>query len=135
VASSDAMRLEPNSPDVLTSRGLVLFLTAKNAQALKHVSSALSLDPGHEPAMRLRKRIKDVDRLKDEGNVAFKAGQLELAKEKYSEALEVRALRSVASRAQVFTYFILCSESVWKILRVRVATYVRCCFRTGPLPC
>ena len=83
------MRLEPNSPDVLTSRGLVMFLTAKTAQALQHVSTALRLDPGHELAMRLRKRIRDVDRLKDEGNTAFKAGQLETANERYTEALEV----------------------------------------------
>ncbi|KAI0089223.1 hypothetical protein BDY19DRAFT_944755 [Irpex rosettiformis] len=88
IAANDAMRLEPNSPDVLTSRGLVMFLTAKTAQALKHVVSALQLDPGHEPAMRLRKRVKDVDRLKDEGNVAFKAGKLQTANEKYTEALE-----------------------------------------------
>ena len=83
------MRLESNSPDALTSRGLVLFLSAKTAQALQHVVQALKLDPGHEQASRLRKRIKDVDRVKDEGNTAFKAGQLELANEKYSEALEV----------------------------------------------
>jgi len=88
IAANDAMRLDGNSPDVLTLRGLVMFLTAKNAQALQHLSSALRLDPGHEPAMRLRKRIRDVDRLKDEGNAAFKAGQLEEANEKYTEALD-----------------------------------------------
>lgn len=88
---SDAMRLEPNSPDVLTWRGSIMFLTARNAQALQHVSSALRLDPGHEPAQRLRKRVKDVDRLKDEGNAAFKAGQHNTAIQKYTEALEVRA--------------------------------------------
>ena len=88
---SDAMRLEPNSPDVLTIRGLVMFLTAKTAQALQHAQSALRLDPGHEPALHLRKRVKDVDRLKDEGNAAFKAGRLEEATRKYGEALEVRA--------------------------------------------
>ena len=67
-----------------------MFLSAKTAQALQHVQSALRLDPGHEPAQRLRKRIKDVDRLKEEGNVAFKGGRLEEATEKYTEALDVR---------------------------------------------
>ncbi|KAF7789780.1 hypothetical protein EIP86_000726 [Pleurotus ostreatoroseus] len=88
IAANDAMREEPNSPDVLTLRGLLMFLTAKTAQALQHVQSALRLDPGHEPAMRLRKRVKDVDRLKDEGNSAFKAGKLEEAIARYSESLE-----------------------------------------------
>lgn len=86
---SDAMRLEPNSPEVLALRGLVLFLTAKLPQALQHLQSALRLDPAHEAAQKLRKRVKDVERLKDEGNVAFKTSRLEEAVDKYSEALEV----------------------------------------------
>ncbi|KZT09659.1 protein prenylyltransferase [Laetiporus sulphureus 93-53] len=87
IASSEALHLEPNSPDVLALRGLVLFLTAKIEEALQHVQSALRLDPGHEVAQRLRKRIKDVERLKEEGNVAFKAGRLQEATERYGEAL------------------------------------------------
>ncbi|THH14585.1 hypothetical protein EUX98_g9592 [Antrodiella citrinella] len=88
MAANDALRSEPNSPDVLTLRGLIMFLSAKTAQALSHVQSALRLDPGHEPAQRLRKRVKDVDRLKEEGNVAFKGGRLSEATQKYSEALD-----------------------------------------------
>ena len=90
VLYSDAMRLEPNSPDTIAMRGLLLFLTAKTAQATQHVQSALRLDPGHEAAMRLRKRIKDVERLKEEGNTAFKTGKLQEAADKYGEALDVR---------------------------------------------
>ena len=86
------MRSEPNSPDVLALRGLIMFLSAKTAQALSHVQSALRLDPGHEPAQRLRKRVKDVERLKEEGNTAFKAGRLDEATERYTEALEVCVL-------------------------------------------
>ena len=51
--------------------------------------SALRFDPGHEPAQRLRKRVKDVEKLKDDGNVAFKAGKFEEAISKYGECLEV----------------------------------------------
>lgn len=87
---SDAVKLEPNSPDVLALRGLVLFLTAKLPQALNYLQSALRLDPGHEPTQKLRKRVKDVERLKDEGNIAFKMSNLEEAVEKYTEALDVR---------------------------------------------
>ena len=82
------MRFDSNSPDVMAVRGLLLFLTGKTAQATQHVQSALRLDPGHEVAMKLRKRIKDVDRLKEEGNVAFKGGRLAEATQKYSEALD-----------------------------------------------
>ena len=51
--------LEPNSPEVLALRGLVLFLSAKLPQALQHVQSALRYDPAHEQAQKLRKRVKD----------------------------------------------------------------------------
>jgi DnaJ family protein C protein 7 len=70
-------------------RGLVLFLSGKLPQALQHAQSALRLDPGHEPAQRLRKRVKDVERLKEEGNSAFKMGRLQEAIDKYGEALDV----------------------------------------------
>ena len=86
---SDAMRLDPNSPEILAVRGLVLFLAGKLPQALQHVASALRLDPEHEAASRLRKRIKDVERIKEEGNTAFKGGRLVEAVTLYTECLEV----------------------------------------------
>ncbi|KAF9035604.1 hypothetical protein BJ165DRAFT_1533588 [Panaeolus papilionaceus] len=87
-SANDALRLNSNSPDVLTLRGLVLFLSGRLPQALQHVVSALKYDPGHEPAQRLRKRVKEVERLKEEGNTAFKLGNLAEAVEKYTECLE-----------------------------------------------
>ena len=86
---SDALRLQSNSPDVLALRGLVLFLCGRLPQALQHAQSALRYDPGHEPAQRLRKRVKEVERLKEEGNQAFKLGKLHEALRLYTEALEV----------------------------------------------
>ncbi|KAI6041227.1 hypothetical protein EDC04DRAFT_3089205 [Pisolithus marmoratus] len=88
IAANDLLRLEPNSPEVLTIRGLLLFLSGKLPQAIQHVTSALRLDPGHEDASRLRKRIKDVERLKEEGNTAFKSGKMQDAVDRYTEALE-----------------------------------------------
>ena len=89
---SDALRLKPNSPDALSLRGLVLFLSGRLPQALQHVVTALRLDPGHEPAQRLRKRVKDVEKLKEDGNLAFKKGKLEEAIDKYDECLEVSSI-------------------------------------------
>ena len=86
---SDAMRLDPNSPEILAVRGLVLFLSGKLPLALQHVASALRLDPEHEVASRLRERIKDVERIKEEGNTAFKSGRLVEAIILYTECLEV----------------------------------------------
>ena len=39
--------------------------------------------------MQLRKRVRDVDRLKEEGNQSFKSGVLNDAIEKYTAAIEV----------------------------------------------
>lgn len=100
VPYSDALRLHSNSPDILAIRGLVLFLSGKLPQALQHVASALRLDPGHEKARKLRIRVKDVERLKEEGNVAFKTGKLDEAIAKYTEALDV----SVRSLIHVLFY-------------------------------
>jgi DnaJ family protein C protein 7 len=86
---SDAMRLAPNSPDVLTLRGLVLFLTNQIPKAVQHVQQALRLDPDHTPAKLLLRRARDVERIKEEGNTLFKAGRLGEAVERYGEALEV----------------------------------------------
>ncbi|KAK0506413.1 hypothetical protein EDD18DRAFT_1455739 [Armillaria luteobubalina] len=86
--ANDALRMKGNSPEVLSLRGLVLFLTGKLPSAITHVQGALRLDPSYGPAQQLRRRVKDVERLKEEGNVAFKAGRLTEAVEKYGETLE-----------------------------------------------
>ena len=39
--------------------------------------------------MQLRKRVKEVERLKEEGNTFFKSGDLDDAIEKYTAAIEV----------------------------------------------
>ncbi|KAJ2929404.1 hypothetical protein H1R20_g7672, partial [Candolleomyces eurysporus] len=56
--------------------------------ALQHIVRALQLDPGHELAQKLRNRVKEVERLKEEGNVAFKQNWWEEAVERYGKALE-----------------------------------------------
>ncbi len=38
-------------------------------------TSLLKFNPGYEPAQKLRKRIKEVDRLKEKGNTAFELGK------------------------------------------------------------
>jgi DnaJ family protein C protein 7 len=91
-SDSDALRLQSNSPDVLTLRGLVLFLCGWLTwlpQALQHAQSALRFDPGHEPAQRLHKHVK-VESLKEVCNQAFKLGKLEEALKLYTDVLEVR---------------------------------------------
>ncbi|CUA68298.1 DnaJ homolog subfamily C member 7 [Pongo abelii] [Rhizoctonia solani] len=87
-AVSDALRLAPNSSEVLTLRGLILFLTNQIPKAIQHAQHALRMDPDCAPARQLLRRAKDVERIKEEGNTFFKAGRLGEAVERYGEALE-----------------------------------------------
>ncbi|KEP47008.1 DnaJ family C protein [Rhizoctonia solani 123E] len=87
-AVSDALRLAPNSSEVLTLRGLILFLTNQIPKAIQHAQHALRMDPDCSPARQLLRRAKDVERIKEEGNTFFKAGRLGEAVERYGEALE-----------------------------------------------
>lgn len=43
--------------------------------------------------MQLRKRVKEVERLKEEGNKSFKSGVLDDAVEKYTDAIQVNHFR------------------------------------------
>lgn len=86
---SEAFQMDKMSPDVLCLRGLVMFLSSKLPAALQHVQQALAYDPEHTRARKLMRRIKDVERIKEEGNVAFKAGRLGEAVGKYTDALGV----------------------------------------------
>ena len=70
-SDSDVLRLQSNSPDVLALRGLVLFLCGPLPQALQHAQSVHRYNPGHKPAQRLCKRVKEVERLNEEGNQAW----------------------------------------------------------------
>ncbi|KAH9973381.1 hypothetical protein BJV74DRAFT_798984 [Russula compacta] len=64
---STAAATKPNSADMLTLRGLILFLGGLLPQAFQHAQSALRSESGHEPAQLLQNRGTEVERLMKEG--------------------------------------------------------------------
>lgn len=88
-SAATALRLEPNSPDVLAIRGLVLFLTNQISSSMEHLKTALRLDQEHDRARPLLRRVREVEKTKEEGNTFFKAGQFEAAAEKYTATLDL----------------------------------------------
>jgi DnaJ family protein C protein 7 len=87
-AVRDALRYESNSPDLYALRGQVLFLTNKPAEATSILRHALSLDPENAKARTLLKRVKTLEKAKEEGNSAVKKGSYEDAARHYTDALE-----------------------------------------------
>lgn len=88
-AVRDAIRYENNSPDVHALRGRIFFLTNKPGDATSSLRHALTLDPEHGIARTLLKKVKQLEKVKDDGNTAFKQSKWEEACEKYTEALEI----------------------------------------------
>lgn len=86
---SEAFQLDKKSPDVLCVRALVLFISSKLPAATQHAQLALTYDPDHVRARTLLRRIREVERLKEEGNVAFRGEKWGEAVERYGDALEV----------------------------------------------
>jgi DnaJ family protein C protein 7 len=88
-AVRDAIRYENNSPDVHALRGKIFFLTNKSTDAANSLRHALTLDPEHGTARTLLKKVKQLEKIKDDGNAAFKQSKWEEACKKYAEALEI----------------------------------------------
>ncbi|GAA5904965.1 hypothetical protein JCM6882_002406 [Rhodosporidiobolus microsporus] len=86
--ASDLLRLDPKQPEPLYYRGLCLYLSGNNDQAIKHCQEALRNDPDFTKARILMKGVRLVDSLKEAGNEAFKAGRTDEAVAKYTEAME-----------------------------------------------
>ncbi|KAK4055964.1 hypothetical protein OIO90_002957 [Microbotryomycetes sp. JL221] len=87
--AADLLRQDQNQPDALYYRGLALYYSGNQAQAIAHMQSALRNDPDFGLARTLLKKIRLLDSTKDSGNEAFKAGRLDDAVAKYTEALAI----------------------------------------------
>lgn len=88
-AVRDAIRYENNSPDVHALRGKIFFLINKPTDATSSLRHALTLDPENGTARNLLKRVRQLEKVKDDGNIAFKQGKWEDACQKYTEALDI----------------------------------------------
>ncbi|KGQ10448.1 DnaJ subfamily C member 7 [Beauveria bassiana D1-5] len=83
------LRQNSQDPEALVLRGRVLYYQGENEKAMQSFRAAVSCDPDFKDAIKWLRIVQKLDRMKEEGNVEFKAGRLENAITKYSEALEV----------------------------------------------
>lgn len=91
-AQSVAMSLLRNNsqdPEALVLRGRVLYGQGENDKALQSFRMALNCDPDFGEAVKWLRIVQKLDRMKEEGNAAFKSGRWQAAIDKYTQALEV----------------------------------------------
>jgi DnaJ family protein C protein 7 len=86
------LRTNNQDPEALVLRGRALYAQGENEKALQHFRQALSCDPDFKDGLKYLRMVQKLDRLKEEGNSAFKAGRYKEAVDKYSTALEVDPL-------------------------------------------
>ena len=83
------LRKNNKDPEALVMRGRALYGQGDNDNALKHFREALNCDPDFRDGVKWLRLVQKLDRLKEEGNVAFKAARYRQALELYGKALEV----------------------------------------------
>ncbi|KAK7205547.1 hypothetical protein BZA70DRAFT_162231 [Myxozyma melibiosi] len=83
------LRDDRQDSDALVLRGRVLYAQGDNASATTHFMEALRVDPDHRLARTLLKSSRELERKKNEGNEAFKRGDLQSALDLYSAALAI----------------------------------------------
>lgn len=83
------LRRNNQDPDALVLRGRALYGQGENDKALQHFRQALSCDPDFKAALKYLRMVQKLERMKEEGNTAFKSGRFQQAVDTYTQALEV----------------------------------------------
>ncbi|UPK90013.1 hypothetical protein LCI18_000948 [Fusarium solani-melongenae] len=83
------LRHNNQDPEALVLRGRVLYGQGDNEKAIQCFRMAISCDPDFRDAVKWLRIVQRLDRMKEDGNADFKAGRLEDAIQKYTNALEI----------------------------------------------
>lgn len=83
------LRSNSQDPDALVLRGRVLYAQGENEKAVQHFRQALNCDPDFKDAVKYLRMVQRLERTKEEGNAAFKAGRYQEAIDTYTKALEI----------------------------------------------
>lgn len=76
-------------PEALVLRGRALYAQGDHEKAIQHFRQALSCDPDFKDAVRYLRMVQKLDKMKEEGNAAFKAGKYQDAVDMYTKTLEI----------------------------------------------
>ncbi|XP_039279076.1 dnaJ homolog subfamily C member 7 isoform X2 [Nilaparvata lugens] len=95
--TTESLQSDQNNPDGIYVRGLCLYYQDNVDRAFTYFQHVLKIAPDHRKAMDAYKRAKQLKLKKEEGNEAFKSGNLTQAYTLYSEALAIDPLNKVTN--------------------------------------
>jgi len=85
--ANSVLQIDNLNADAIYVRGLCLYYEDNVDKAFSHFTQVLRFAPDHTRAKEIYKKAKSLKSKKEEGNTAFKAGNLDEAYKLYSEAL------------------------------------------------
>jgi len=88
-AANSVLQSDNTNAEALYVRGLCLYYEDNVDAAFSHFTRVLRLAPDHQKAKEIYKKARSLKAKKEEGNTAFKSGNLDEAYKLYSEALEI----------------------------------------------
>jgi len=88
-AANSVLQFDNLNADAIYVRGLCLYYEDNVDRAFSHFTQVLRFAPDHVKAKEIYKKAKSLKTKKEEGNTAFKAGNLEEAYKLYSDALQI----------------------------------------------
>merc|ERR1719328_279783 len=83
------LQIDNMNADAIYVRGLCLYYEDNVERAFSHFTQVLRFAPDHVKAKEIYRKAKSLKQKKEEGNTAFKAGNLDEAYKLYSEALAI----------------------------------------------
>ncbi|KAK7740528.1 hypothetical protein SLS53_005371 [Cytospora paraplurivora] len=87
--ATNLLRNNSQDPEALVLRARGLYGQGENDKAIKVLQMAISCDPDFRDAIKWLKVVRNLNKMKEEGNAEYKARRWQTAIEKYSAALEV----------------------------------------------
>ncbi|OMJ89969.1 hypothetical protein SteCoe_7756 [Stentor coeruleus] len=85
--ASSMLRSYSSNPEFLVLKGRLHYYSGAQEVAKKHFMEALRLDPDYQPAKNMVRKMRDMDKLKDEANRLFSSGDNLGAIEAYTKLL------------------------------------------------
>merc|ERR1712223_432891 len=99
--ASEILRSDNLNADALYVRGLSFYYEDNIEKAFIHFQQALRLAPDHVKAKDVYRKAKLLKQKKEDGNVAFKNGELNNAYDLYTEALQIDSCNKITN-AKIF---------------------------------